>query len=404
MKSIAIIGAGVTGVTTAFVLCQLGYKVTVFEKQKYPSVMTSYANGGQLSASNAEVWNHFGIILKATKWLLRKDAPLKINFWPDWHKASWLAEFFFQIRNYEKNTIATTEMAIESRKYMQKIIDDTGIKFDRSNCGILHIYKSHAEFEHAHRVNELLAKGGLERRRLNEKEVLEIEPSLKTNYVGGYYTKTDSTGDIHKFTLNLARVANERGVKFQLNTNVKSIKSKGSEAEIKFSTFNLGQRIETFDTCVICAGVASHRFAKMLGDRVNIYPIKGYSITLPLSDKVSQQKAPKVSILDDESKIVTSRLGKNRFRVAGTAEISGCNLDILDARINPLKKWVEQNCPEVSTKDAQPWAGLRPMRPNMMPLVSRGKKENIFYNTGHGHLGWTLACYTANMVGELIND
>ena len=122
-----------------------------------------------------------------------------------------------------------------------------------------------------------------------------------------------------------------------------------------------------------------------------------------LSEPVSKKKVPKVSILDDEAKIVTLRLGKNRFRVAGTAEISDCNLDILDVRITTLKKWVEQNCPEVLTKDAQPRAGLKPKRPNMMPLVSQSKKANIFYNTGHGHLAWTLACYTANMVGELMN-
>ena len=147
MKTIAVIGAGVTGVTTAFVLRELGYKVTVFEKQRYPSIVTSYANGGQLSASNAEVWNHFGTILKAVTWLLKKDAPLKINFWPNWHKVSWLAEFLLQTKNYKKNTMQTVKMAIESRKYMQKIVDDAGIEFDKSNCGILHIYKSHREFD-----------------------------------------------------------------------------------------------------------------------------------------------------------------------------------------------------------------------------------------------------------------
>ena len=131
MKTIAVIGAGVTGVTTAFVLSELGYKVTVFEKQRYPSIVTSYANGGQLSASNAEVWNHFGTILKAITWLLKKDAPLKINFWPNWHKLSWLAEFLLQTKNYKKNTIQTVKMAIESRKYMQKIVDDAGIEFDK---------------------------------------------------------------------------------------------------------------------------------------------------------------------------------------------------------------------------------------------------------------------------------
>ena len=163
------------------------------------------------------------------------------------------------------------------------------------------------------------------------------------------------------------------------------------------------ENTDIFDTMVICAGVASGKFSRKLGDSLNIYPVKGYSITVPLSDSNAQKKAPMVSLLDDESKIVTSRLGQDRFRVAGTAEIAGHNLDIVDSRIKPLTNWVEQNFPELSTKDVQPWAGLRPMRPNMMPLVARGKKPNIYYNTGHGHLGWTLACYTANMVGESIN-
>ena len=403
MKSIAIIGAGVTGVTTAFVLCKLGYNVTVFEKQRYPGIMTSYANGGQLSASNAEVWNHFGTILKALSWLFKKDAPLKMNYWPNWHKMSWVSEFLLQTRNYKKHTIATTMMAIESRKQMQKIIDESGINFDKSDCGILHVYKSQREFEHAHKVNELLAEGGLERRRLTGNEVLEIEPNLTKNFIGGYYTKTDSTGDIHKFTSNLANIAIARGVKFKLWTDVTDISTLGPEVKINSRAHGSEENTDIFDTMVICAGVASGKFSRKLGDSLNIYPVKGYSITVPLSDSNAQKKAPMVSLLDDESKIVTSRLGQDRFRVAGTAEIAGHNLDIVDSRIKPLTNWVEQNFPELSTKDVQPWAGLRPMRPNMMPLVARGKKPNIYYNTGHGHLGWTLACYTANMVGELIN-
>jgi len=403
MKSIAIIGAGVTGVTTACILKQLGYQVTVFEKQRYASVMTSYANGGQLSASNAEVWNHFGTIFKAASWLFKKEAPLKMNYWPDGHKISWISEFLLQTRNYRKNTIATTRMAIESRKLMQKIIDDAGIDFDKSDCGILHIYNSQREFDHAHRVNALLAEGGLERRRLSGSEILEIEPSLTKKFVGGYYTKTDSTGDIHKFTSNLADVISTRGVEFKLWTDVKDIKTSTHEVEIVSQTHGLEERADRFNAVVICAGVASHKFGRKLGDRINIYPVKGYSITVPLSDSISQQKAPMISLLDDEAKIVTSRLGRDRFRVAGTAEIAGHNLDIVDARIKPLTRWVECNFPELPSKDIKPWAGLRPMRPNMIPLVAKGRKPNIFYNTGHGHLGWTLACYTANMVGELIN-
>ena len=404
MKSIAIIGAGVTGVTTAYILNQLGYKVTIYEKQRYPSVMTSYANGGQLSASNSEVWNHFGTIIKAVSWLFKKDAPLKINYWPDWHKISWVSEFLLHAKNYRTNTVATTRMAIESRKQMQKIIDDSGIDFDKSDCGILHVYKSQREFDHAHKVNELLAEGGLERRRLNGNEILEIEPNLAKKFIGGYYTRTDSTGDIHKFTSNLSDFISTRGVEFKLWTDVTDIKTSNHEVEIDSQTHCFEENIDIFDAVVICAGVASHKFGRKLGDSVNIYPVKGYSITVPLYDSVAQKKAPMVSLLDDEAKIVTSRLGIDRFRVAGTAEIAGHNLDIADARIKSLTQWVECNFPELPSKDVKPWAGLRPMRPNMVPLVAKGKRPNIFYNTGHGHLGWTLACYTANMVGELINS
>ena len=404
MKTIAIIGAGVTGVTTAWVLNQLGYKVTVFEKQRYPSVVTSYANGGQISASNAEVWNHFGTILKAASWLLKKDAPLKINYFPDWHKVSWACQFLMQTSHYKKNTIETTRMAIESRHQMKKIMDASGIEFDKSDCGILHVYNSQKEFEHAHKVNELLAAGGLQRQRLTSNEVSEIEPNLRKKFIGGYYTKTDSTGDIHKFTYNLSEVAKSKGVEFRLWTDVTNVQAINGQVKINFQPNQEEQQTDIFDGAVLCAGVASHHFSQKLGDRVNIYPVKGYSITIPLSDTKAQENAPNVSLLDDEAKIVTSRLGVDRFRVGGTAEIAGYNLDIEDARITPLKKWVEQNCSELPTKDLCPWAGLRPMRPNMLPLVARSKKPNIFYNTGHGHLGWTLACYTANMVGELIQN
>jgi D-amino-acid dehydrogenase len=153
---------------------------------------------------------------------------------------------------------------------------------------------------------------------------------------------------------------------------------------------------------VICAGVASRQFASQLGDRVNIYPVKGYSITVNLPDAQSQQAAPTVSLLDDETKLVTSRLGTDRFRVAGTAEFNGFNKDIRADRIKPLVDWVNTCFPGVSTRQVVPWAGLRPMMPNMMPRVGRGAKANVFYNTGHGHLGWTLSAATADMVSELI--
>ena len=153
---------------------------------------------------------------------------------------------------------------------------------------------------------------------------------------------------------------------------------------------------------VICAGVESRDLAAQVGDRVNIYPVKGYSITVELDDEQSQQAAPWVSLLDDESKVVSSRLGVDRFRIAGTAEFNGYNLDIRDNRIKPLVKWCEKLFPDVSTEYAVPWAGLRPMMPNMLPRVGEGNKTGIFYNTGHGHLGWTLSAATAEMAAEAV--
>ena len=159
---------------------------------------------------------------------------------------------------------------------------------------------------------------------------------------------------------------------------------------------------ENFDSLVVSAGVSSRKFASQLGDRVNIYPVKGYSITLNLEDELSRKAAPHASLLDDGAKIVSARLGDGRFRIAGTAEFNGFNKDIRADRIAPLVKWVERHFPDVSTEYVIPWAGLRPMLPSMMPKIGAGRKKGVFYNTGHGHLGWTLSCLSAHMLGDMV--
>ncbi|NUO88886.1 MAG: D-amino acid dehydrogenase [Cupriavidus sp.] len=403
MKTIAVIGGGITGVTTAYALARRGFSVTLFERHRYAAMETSFANGGQLSASNAEVWTHWSTIVKGMKWMLRNDAPLLVNPRPSWHKLSWFAEFIASIPHYRRNTIETARLAIAAREHLFAWAAQEGIDFDLKRAGILHIYRDRAGFEHAGRVSALLAQGGLERRAVTPQEMRAIEPTLAGSYYGGYFTESDSTGDIHKFTSGLAAAAARLGVRCLYGQDVRTVKIDGRRATITVQDGN-DSTSATFDGAVICAGTASRALAAALGDRVNIYPVKGYSITVNLTDDASRAAAPTVSLLDDETKLVTSRLGDDRFRVAGTAEFNGSNRDIRADRIRPLVDWVQQCFPGVSTRSVVPWAGLRPMMPDMLPRVGRGRAACIFYNTGHGHLGWTLSAVTADMVAGVVDQ
>ncbi len=219
----------------------------------------------------------------------------------------------------------------------------------------------------------------------------------------------DFTGDIHKFTNGLGGACARLGVDLWLPTNVLDVAAgsgdvtvKGSPATNRNGIVEKKSTRETFDQIVICLGVLSRALAPKLDDRVNICPVKGYSITVNLLEKEDQEAAPWMSLLDDNAKIVTSRLGNTRFRVAGTAEFNGYNQDIPWRRIESLIRWCLRHFPRMSTRDCVPWAGPRPMMPNMMPRVLQGNNPSVFYNTGHGHLGWTLSAATADAVAALI--
>jgi len=398
IQSVAILGGGITGVTTAYALARRGLDVTVFEKHRYAAMETSFANGGQLSASNAETWTHPSTILKGIAWMFRKDAPLLLNLSPSWHKYSWIAEFLASMPKYATNTTATARLAIEAREHLYGWARDEGIEFDVERRGILHVYRTRKNFEHAQRVNALLAEGGLTRDELSPTDIARVEPTLHGDWYGGFLTPSDASGDIHKFTVGLAKAAAARGVRFRYGTDVVQA-DLGKTGGVKIRTLTDSER---FDAVVVCAGCASRAFARQLGDRLNVYPVKGYSITVNLDDAESRDGAPMVSLLDDETKLVSSRLGPDRFRVAGTAEFSGFNRDIRAGRTAPLVKWVETHFPSVSTERVVPWAGLRPMMPDMMPRVGPGRRAGVFYNTGHGHLGWTLSAATADAVASTI--
>lgn len=406
MCHVVVIGAGITGVTTAYELSLLGYQVTVVDRHLFPAMETSFANGGQLSACNAEVWNQKSTVLKGMKWMSQKSAPLLLNPSFSVHKYAWLMEFLGNIKHYETNTHETVRLALLARQRLFEVAEKESIDFNLEKRGILHFYHNKQDYDVAIRVNDMLNKGGLERCGVSNEEIKQIEPTLTGDYYAGFYCEGDATGDIHKYTTGLAEVTQRLGVKYRFGMDVTDIQhlSTGVEVKLQPSSENVELapnevEILAADAVVVCAGVGSYQLAELVQERVNVYPVKGYSITVMLNDEESQQNAPWVSLLDESAKIVTSRLGKDRFRVAGTAEFNGYNRDIRADRIQPLVDWTNRNF-KVSTEHAVPWAGLRPMMPNMMPVVRRGKLERVFFNTGHGHLGWTLSAATAAMISQ----
>lgn len=379
---VAVVGSGIAGITTAYFLARAGHEVVIYDKRKYPAMATSYANGGQLSASNAETWNSWRSVKKGVKWLFKEDAPLKINPKINLQKYDWIYRFIKAIPQAESNTLKTCQWALRAHKLYKEIALRENLSFDMVEKGILHIYTDKSELENARKINKIYKKAGLARWEVSPKECLEIEPALvpPPKLLGGFFNETDFTGDIHKFCTNLLFILETKYKVKHVNKEIKNI--------------DLGIPV------IICAGVDSKALAKTIGDDLPIYPVKGYSITIR-----NPEVAPWTSMLDDEAKIVTARLGSDRLRVAGTAELNGYNTDIIQSRIKPLIAWSEKMFPGINTEHVTPWAGLRPMTPNMMPIVKRSwRNKNVYYNTGHGHLGWTLSAYTALLITKQISE
>lgn len=391
MKKIAVIGAGITGLTTAYFLAKEGYGVTVYEQERYPAMKTSFANGGQISVSNSEVWTSWSNVKKGFKWMFTKDAPLLIRPRLDLAQWKWIAKFlFYTLRgDYGRNTASTIRMGIESRELYKRIIEEEGIEFDKSDSGIVHFYKDPAYWSNAQSVKELYNANGCEWNLINPTQVKTLFHGLNdiNGVIGGAWTPSDWTGDIHKFCYELTEVLKTKyNVEFKFNSSVTE-------------KYGIEYIADVFDGVVIAAGVGSVELAKQVGDNLPVYPVKGYSITI---NNVDPAHLPSVSLLDDQAKIVTASLG-NRFRVAGTAELAGENYDIRRDRIQPLLDWVHTNFPNINTHDYTQWACLRPMTPNMMPILKQSDKHpRVFYNTGHGHLGWTLGPATAKQITDII--
>jgi D-amino-acid dehydrogenase len=402
-RTIAVIGAGIAGITAAYSLVRRGYSVEVIEAEPGPARLTSHANGGQFSVSNADTWCTWYNVGNGLKWMLKADAPLLVRPMPTLSKLRWMSSFLWHTARgtHRANTLRTIQLALAARELYGDIAAEEGIQFDHSQSGILHVYKDPKLLQKGLAQARFYSANGVERHALTPAEILQLEPSLGSmpGLVGGTITPGDGMGDIFKFTAGLAAVlAQKYSVEFIYGHRVANIVEQDDNQLVCMKGPERWYA-RRYAHVVIAAGANSSGLGFNLYDWVNVYPVKGYSITIPVADG---NLLPRTSLLDDSAKIVTSTLG-DRLRVAGTAELDGWNLDIRAARICPLVDWVRANLPGIDTDHYTPWAGLRPMTGSMMPIVRQSKhRPRIWWHTGHGHLGLTLAAATAEMLADQI--
>lgn len=399
---IVVLGAGLIGVATAWFLAEDGHEVSVVERQPGPARETSFANGGQISVSHAEPWANPGTPLKVLKWLGREDSPLLWRLRADASQWAWGLRFLRECTpgRTRANIRAILALALDSRARLKTLRRELGLDYDCLERGILHYYTDAAEFAHALPQAEFMRQFGCDRVVKSATECFAIEPALVHStipIVGGTYTVEDESGDAQRFTTLLAERCAARGVNFRYDCSVAGIEQDGGRfAAVRLSS---GEQLSA-DACVVALGSYSPLLLRPLGIRIPVYPAKGYSITIPLSDDAP---APSVSLTDDEAKVVISRLGQH-LRVAGTAEFTGYDTHVNPARIAPLLRRVRQIFPQLAFRDdaVEPWTGLRPATPSNVPLVGPSRLGGLFVNTGHGTLGWTLAVGSGRLLADLV--
>ena len=401
---VLVLGAGVVGTASAWYLARAGHQVTVIDRQPVAGNETSFANGGQISVSHAEPWANPHVLVRLRKWLGREDAPLLWRWRADPAQLAWGLRFLGECLpgSTRRNMEAIVAMALYSRGCLQRLRQELGLQYDHLERGILHIYTDREEFSVAMEAAQVMRHLGLDRLTVDTEKCLKIEPALagaRELLVGGDYTRSDESGDAHKFTQALAEQARAIGVDFRFGMDIERIASGGSKIAAVVARGNEGAELLTADAYVVAVGSYSPLLMKPLGITLPVYPAKGYSATLTLAEG---SVAPMVSVTDDECKLVFSRLG-NRLRVAGTAEFNGYNLDLNPVRCQALITRTRQLFPELKTVgEPEFWCGLRPATPSNVPIIGRTRYSNLWLNTGHGTLGWTMACGSGAALAELV--
>lgn len=403
---IAIVGGGVVGVTSAWYLACKGHQVTVFERQSDVALETSYANGGQISVSHAEPWANPHTPRQVLRWLGREDAPLLYRLRLDPALWRWTLAFMREClpARTRDNIRRIVDLAAYSRDELSRLRgalqDQGGLDYDAGLQGILHIYTDAAEFARAGAAAAVLREFGCDRSTLSVDEAVRIEPALapvRAQLVGADHTARDESGDARRFTAALAAHCRRLGVQFRFGSTITAFNSEGGRIR---SLTDLQGRSEDADAFVLAAGSYSPLLARSLGLRLPVYPAKGYSATVELA---AGSPAPVISITDDARKIVFSRLG-NRLRIAGTAEFAGYDHRLNAVRCQALIAGAHALFPELRT-EGEPafWCGLRPATPSGVPLLGASPIPNLWLNTGHGTLGWTMACGSAAALADLID-
>lgn len=398
---VLILGSGVIGVTSAYYLARAGHEVTVVDRQPEPALETSFANAGEVSPGYSSPWAGPGVPVKAVKWLLMKHGPLVIRPKLDPVMWVWLLKMLRNCTSarYAVNKSRMIPIAEYSRDCLRDLRRDIGIQYDERAQGTLQLFRYQQQLDGTAEDIAVLKQYGVPYEVLSREGCIAVEPALggvKEKFAGGLRLPQDETGDCHMFTQALAKHAEALGVRFMFNTGIDRIVTDGARVSSVATSAGLLQA----DAYVLALGSWSSRLVAPLGISLPVYPVKGYSITVPITDASG---APESTVMDESYKVAITRLG-NRIRVGGTAEISGFSTRLYDARRATLDHSLTDLFPRGGDlSKATFWSGLRPMTPDGPPVIGPTQYANLHLNTGHGTLGWTMSCGSGRVLADMLS-
>jgi len=397
---VIVLGAGIVGVTSAYQLARAGHEVTVVDRQPGPALETSFANAGEVSFGYCSPWAAPGIPMKALKWLFMQHAPLILRPKVDMAMLSWMAQMLRNCTSarYALNKSRMLRLADYSRISLAALREETGIAYDERKQGTLQLFRTHAQLDASAKDVKALAADGIPFEVLDPDGCIRVEPALahvREKIVGGLLTPKDETGDCFKFAGALAAKAEALGVAFHYGSIIRGLDVDGGRIA---GVVTAHGRIEA-DAVVVALGSFSPLLVRPHGIRLPVYPVKGYSLTIPITDA---SRAPESTVMDETYKIAITRLG-NRIRVGGMAEISGYTNDLGEPRRLTLQHSVTDLFPGGDISKASFWSGLRPMTPDGTPVIGPTKIAGLFLNTGHGTLGWTMSSGSARLIADLVS-